>query len=189
MELTLDREELYREVWSRSVGAVARKYDLTEGDIRKACFALEVPRPARGYWAKLKTGDALPASPLPEKKGASTYTCKTVSRAPKEASPKTPAKPKETLVEWILKSRAEASGRTQPRTNAPPYGSMHLSPEDTAGLPRFIPLRAWAILLLGEHAPHQNTMLRWVHDGRIYPQPIKVGKQWAVRKDAAYLPD
>lgn len=189
MELTLEREELYREVWSRSVGAVARKYDLTEGDVRKACFALDVPRPARGYWTRLKTGDAPPATPLPQKKGASTYTCKTISRAPKEVTPKKPAKPKETLVEWILKSRAAASGRTQPRTNPPPYGSMHILPEDAVGLPSFIPLRAWVILVLGEHAPHKNTILRWVRDGRIYPQPVKVGKQWMVRKDAAYLPD
>jgi len=66
---------------------------------------------------------------------------------------------------------------------------MHLLPEDTAGLPRYIPLEVWAHLLLGEHAPHINTLRRWVHDGRIYPQAVKIGKLWCVRKDAAYLPD
>ncbi|MGJ9419418.1 excisionase [Massilia sp. CMS3.1] len=40
-----------------------------------------------------------------------------------------------------------------------------------------------------EHAPHINTLRRWVHDGRIYPQAVKIGKLWCVRKDAAYLPD
>lgn len=63
MDVILDREELYRDVWSKGTGMVARKYDLTEGEIRKACFALDVPRPARGYWAKLKTGDAPPVPP------------------------------------------------------------------------------------------------------------------------------
>jgi hypothetical protein len=66
---------------------------------------------------------------------------------------------------------------------------MHLLPEDMVGLPRYIPLEVWANLLLGEHAPHKNTLLRWVHDGFIYPQPVKIGKLWCVRKDAAYIPD
>jgi hypothetical protein len=66
---------------------------------------------------------------------------------------------------------------------------MHLLPEDMIGLPRFIPLTFWIALLLGEHAPHPNTVFRWVRNGHIHPQPIKVGKQWTVRKDAAYIPD
>lgn len=31
--------------------------------------------------------------------------------------------------------------------------------------------------------PHTNTLLRWVHDGRIQPQPKKVGKAWQVTRD------
>ena len=170
---------------------VARKYDLTEGDIRKACFTLDVPRPGRGYWGKLKAGDAPPVPPLPTS-GASTYVCKTVKRKPalgKEPAPKKPAKETESLVEWVLKNRAEMQLQKAVQAPAPPYGSMHLLPEDMIGLPRYLPLTFWAALLLGEHAPHYNTLLRWVHDGRIYPQPIKVGGAWNVRKDAAYMPD
>ena len=191
MDVILDREELYRDVWSKGVSMVARKYDLTEGDIRKACFALDVPRPARGYWAKLKTGDAPPVPPLPPS-GASTYVCTTVKRKPtpgKEPAPKT-AKQKESLVEWVLKNRAEMQAqKSSAQTRPQPYGSMHLLPEDTIGLPRYIPLTIWGQLLLGEHAPHENTLRRWVHDGRIQPQPVKIGKSWCVRKDAAYIPD
>ena len=190
MDVILDREELYRDVWSKGAGMVARKYDLTEGDIRKACFALDVPRPARGYWTQLKTGDAPPVPPLPPS-GASTYVCTTVKRKPtpgKEPAPKKPAKEKESLVEWVLKNRAEMQAQKSVEARPQPYGSMHLLPEDMIGLPRFIPLQFWAALLLGEHAPHQNTLRRWVHDGRIYPQPVKVGKEWSVRKDAAYIP-
>lgn len=191
MDVILDREELYRDVWSKGVGMVARKYDLTEGDIRKACFALDVPRPARGYWSKLRTGDAPPVPPLPPS-GASTYVCTTAKRKPtpgKEPATK-PAKPKESLVEWVLKNRAEMqTQKSSAQTRPPPHGSMHLLPEDMIGLPRFVPLQFWAALLLGEHAPSANTLLRWVHDGRISPRPIKVGKAWNVRKDAAYIPD
>lgn len=191
MDVILDRQELYRDVWSKGIGTVARKYDLSEGDIRKACFALDVPRPARGYWGKLKTGDASPAPPLPPS-GASTYVCTTVKRKPtlgKEPAPTKSAKEKESLVEWVLKNRAEMQLQKTVQAPAPPHGSIHLLPEDMIGLPRYLPLTFWAALLLGEHAPHYNTLLRWVHDGRIYPQPIKVGGSWNVRKDAAYMPD
>lgn len=129
--------------------------------------------------------------PLPPS-GASTYVCTTVKRKPtpgKEAAPTKSAKEKESLVEWVLKNRAEMQLQKAAQAPAPPQGSMHLLPEDMIGLPRYLPLTFWAALLLGEHAPHYNTMLRWVRNGRIYPQPIKVGGVWSVRKDAAYMPD
>lgn len=189
MDVVLDREELYRDVWSKRASAVARKYGLDEGDIRKACFALDIPRPARGYWAKLRTGDAPPVPPLPQKNGASTYTCKTISRASKGALNPKPAKPKESLVDWVLKNRTQLDAKGPARTPPSPTYSMHLLPEDTIGLPRYIPIAVWAALLLGEHAPHRNTLLRWVHNGMIYPRAVKIGKLWCVRKDAAYVPD
>lgn len=193
MDVILDREELYREVWSKSVSAVARKYNLADGDIRKACFALNVPRPDRGHWTKVKSGEALPAPSLPRKSSASTYTCKALSQASESPAPKPmpkkPAKERESLVEWMLKDRAQMQVKKSVQTPAPPYRSMHLLPEDMIGLPRFIPLTFWVALLLGEHAPHSNTVMRWIHEGRICPQPIKVGKTWRVRKDAAYIPD
>lgn len=103
--------------------------------------------------------------------------------------PKKPAALKESLVDWVLNNRAELQAKGPARTAAAPRHSMHLLPEDTIGLPRYIPLEAWATLLLGEHAPHINTLRRWVHDGLIQPQPVKIGKSWCVRKDAAYIPD
>ncbi len=103
--------------------------------------------------------------------------------------PKKAAKEKESLVDWVLKNRAEMQAQKAVQTPAPPRDSMHLLPEDMIGLPRFIPLTFWVALLLGEHGPHPNTVLRWVRDGRIYPQPKKVGRMWYVRKDAAYIPD
>jgi predicted site-specific integrase-resolvase len=52
-----------------------------------------------------------------------------------------------------------------------------------------VPLQEWAKLLMGEHAPHNNTLLRWVHEGRIQPQPVKIGRKWFVRPDAEYISD
>lgn len=35
--------------------------------------------------------------------------------------------------------------------------------------------------------PHNNTLLRWVHDGRIHPQPKKIGRVWQVQRGAQYV--
>lgn len=191
MDVVLDREELYRDVWSKRIGMLALKYNLTDGEIRKACFALDIPRPAHGYWAKLKTGNAPPVPPLPPS-GASTYVCKAAPRRPTRPNNELglePATPKPSLVDWILNNRAELNAKGPARTPGPPSYSMHLLPEDTVGLPRYIPLAVWAALLLGEHAPHRNTLIRWVHYAKIYPRAVKIGKLWCVRKDAAYIPD
>jgi hypothetical protein len=181
LDVVLDREELYRDVWSKRASAVARKYGLDEGDIRRACFALDVPRPARGYWTKLRTGDAPPVPPLPQKNGASTYTCKTISRASKGALNPKPAKPKESLVDWVV--------RTTPPEHLKPQYRAQPSAAQVARHPKYVPLGVWAQLMFGEHAPHVNTLRAWVRDGRIQPQPRKMGRQWFVKVDAEYVSD
>jgi predicted site-specific integrase-resolvase len=52
--------------------------------------------------------------------------------------------------------------------------------------PKLIPLSAWAAILFGQHAPHRNTLLRWTHEGKIYPMPKKIGKAWFVSPLAEY---
>lgn len=51
---------------------------------------------------------------------------------------------------------------------------------------RYVTLQEWAELMFSK-IPHQNTLLRWVRDGHIYPQPEKVGKAWQVKRDAKYV--
>ena len=102
--------------------------------------------------------------------------------------PKKPPMTKGSLVDWLRSNRAEMQAKV-PARPPPPSNSMHLLPEDTVALPRYLPLAVWGELLLGEHSPGENTLRRWVHDGRIQPQPVKIGKSWCVRKDAAYIPD
>ncbi len=53
---------------------------------------------------------------------------------------------------------------------------------------RYITLQEWAALMFSK-IPHNNTLLRWVHDGRIQPQPEKIGKHWQVKRDARYVAD
>ena len=53
---------------------------------------------------------------------------------------------------------------------------------------RYVTLREWAEMMFSK-IPHENTLLRWVHDGRIQPQPKKIGKYWQVKRDAQYVAD
>jgi len=97
-----------------------------------------------------------------------------------------PPRQRESLVDWVLKSQAVRENR--PPEEPGSYRRVKLSPEVAAEQARYIPLRIWVKLLFGDYEPHENTRLRWVHDGKIYPPPVKIGKQWWVRKDAEYLP-
>lgn len=161
MEVVLDREELYQDVWSRRPSAVARKYCVDEGDIRRACFVLNVPRPERGYWAKLQRDDAPPVPPLPQKSGASTYTCRGYYNASK--------------------------GTTSKPTKPAPIASKPERPvASSASGPKYITLHEWAEVRFSK-IPHPNTLCRWVQNGYIQPRPMKVGRQWFVKPDAEYV--
>lgn len=54
--------------------------------------------------------------------------------------------------------------------------------------PRYITLAEWAALMFSK-VPHANTLNRWVHEGRIQPQPMKVGRAWLVKPSAEYVSD
>lgn len=62
----VSREELYKLVWSIPMTKVAEKFSVSGSYMARVCSILNVPRPERGYWAKLEVGKA-PARPaLPE---------------------------------------------------------------------------------------------------------------------------
>lgn len=54
--------------------------------------------------------------------------------------------------------------------------------------PRYITLQEWAKATFSK-VPHNNTLLRWVHDGRIQPQPRKIARIWQVSPKAEYTSD
>lgn len=61
----VDRETLYREVWTDPVTVVAERYGLSDVGLAKLCKRLQIPLPRRGYWAKLKAGKKTAKAPLP----------------------------------------------------------------------------------------------------------------------------
>jgi predicted site-specific integrase-resolvase len=51
-------------------------------------------------------------------------------------------------------------------------------------------IKEWAKLKFADaDQPHPNTLRRWTHDGRIYPQPKLIGNHWYVEECAEYQGD
>ena len=65
--MAVSRETLYYEVWSEPMIMIAARYGVSSSFMARVCERLNVPRPARGYWAKLRVGKApdKPALPPP----------------------------------------------------------------------------------------------------------------------------
>lgn len=61
----VSREELYRLVWSEPMTRIAERFHVSGSYLARVCTLLNVPRPERGYWAKLAVGKASPKPPLP----------------------------------------------------------------------------------------------------------------------------
>lgn len=62
----ITREELYRLVWAEPMMKIAARFEVSGSYLARVCETLNVPRPPRGYWAKLAVGKALPVPALPE---------------------------------------------------------------------------------------------------------------------------
>lgn len=65
-ETQLTREGLYELVWSQPMTKVAARYSVSSSYMARVCNALNVPRPERGYWAKLAVGKAPAVPALPD---------------------------------------------------------------------------------------------------------------------------
>lgn len=60
------REDLYGQVWREPMLRVAERHGVSSSFLARICTLMNVPRPPRGYWAKLEFGKAEPQPPLPE---------------------------------------------------------------------------------------------------------------------------
>jgi len=63
---TLDRETLYKQVWTVPGIQLALKYGISDVALSKACRRHKIPRPPRGYWARIQAGQRIPRPPLPK---------------------------------------------------------------------------------------------------------------------------
>lgn len=62
----VSREQLYDLVWANPMLRVAASFDVSSSYLARVCSSLRVPRPPRGYWAKLAVGKASKKPVLPK---------------------------------------------------------------------------------------------------------------------------
>jgi len=62
----MTRTELYEAVWSQPVATVATSLGISDSGLATVCKRFEIPRPPRGYWRRVKTGQILDRPPLPK---------------------------------------------------------------------------------------------------------------------------
>ena len=56
MKKTFTRRELYDLVWSKPISKIAPEFGISDVALHKVCEKHRVPRPPRGYWAKVAAG-------------------------------------------------------------------------------------------------------------------------------------
>lgn len=62
------REKLYQEIWKDPVTTVAKRYNMSDVNLRKICKKLDIPLPPLGYWSKLRAGKKVSRPSLPKVK-------------------------------------------------------------------------------------------------------------------------
>ncbi len=60
----ISREELFALVWEKPTQEVAKELGVSDVAIAKLCARLQVPKPPRGYWARVKSGQTPQQPPL-----------------------------------------------------------------------------------------------------------------------------
>ncbi len=60
----LSRDELYEKVWSLPGSKLAKQFGISDVALAKVCKKFGIPRPDRGYWARLEAGQTLSKPPL-----------------------------------------------------------------------------------------------------------------------------
>jgi len=63
----IKRSELYQQVWEQPMMRLAKNYGISDVGLAKICRKHDIPRPPRGYWAKIQSGRKPKQIPLPEK--------------------------------------------------------------------------------------------------------------------------
>ena len=93
------REELYEQVWSKPMTELAKQYSVSSSYLARICTRTNVPRPERGYWAKLAAGKRVNRRQLPEARdGDELVWCRGGDQViPRRISPQAIHKPKRKL--------------------------------------------------------------------------------------------
>jgi hypothetical protein len=83
----LTREALYELVWSEPMLKVAARFGVSSSYMARVCTQLNVPRPERGYWAKLAVCKAPKQPALQEPRTGDPLAWSRDGTPPKRARP------------------------------------------------------------------------------------------------------
>lgn len=115
--VTVNREDLYRQVWETPMSRLAADYGISGNGLSKICDRLKIPYPPRGYWAKKAAGQKVIQFRLPDLKD-DTPTEVTISPTPPPAP--SPQLPKE-VEEKLTAARAQVKEVTVPERLGRPH--------------------------------------------------------------------
>ena len=62
---TITRKQLYHKVWSTPMTTISKEYGLSDVGMAKLCKRHNIPRPPRGYWARIASGQKPHRAKLP----------------------------------------------------------------------------------------------------------------------------
>lgn len=83
--LKLTREALYNLVWARPIQQLAQTFGISDVGLAKICKRMEIPRPSRGYWAKIEARKSplKPALPQLSREGVDQVEFTPTQRRPR----------------------------------------------------------------------------------------------------------
>ena len=121
-----DRETLYKEVWEAPITEIAKRYGVSDVAIHKVCKALDIPKPSRGYWAKLRAGKSVTIKPLPKNDAVTQKTgVRTGSNSQRRTDKETLEFLSEEERELILAIASQASLPSKGTRKHPKINSHH----------------------------------------------------------------
>lgn len=59
-------EELYQLIWEKPIHTLSKDFGISDVGLAKICKRNNIPRPERGYWARLYAGEKIKTPPLPK---------------------------------------------------------------------------------------------------------------------------
>lgn len=104
----ISRDELYRLVWSKPMTQVAEQFAVSGTYMARVCALLNVPRPERGYWAKLAVGKAPAPEPLPEARPGDQLSWSKDGTAQAPPKPRQPPARRSEVPVRVSKTRSHA---------------------------------------------------------------------------------
>ena len=67
-ENSITRKELYKLVWSKPIMELSKEFGLSDRGLGRVCERHDIPKPPRGYWRKIETGQEIKIPKLPATK-------------------------------------------------------------------------------------------------------------------------